>query len=107
MNKYDLVVGKHYAEFRNGKVGILAYNEFGSPCFLGLNGKYISLDNLNTDLTHKRAEKFDVVKIGVMGSHRNTNMFDFVQWIWERDEAVELTVAEISALIGKTVKVVR
>ena len=107
MYKYDLVVGKHYAQFRNGKKAILALNEFGEQAFVGLNGKYISVKNLNMDLTHLRAEKFDVVKIGVMGSHSSTDMFDFVVWTWERDETIELTVAEISALIGKNVKVVR
>lgn len=107
MTKYNLVVGKHYAQFRNGKQAILVYNEFDKPAFLGLNGKYISLDNLNYDLTHVRASKFDVVKIGVMGTHRNTPMFEFVNWAWERTEVQELTVAEISAKLGYEVKVVR
>lgn len=107
MRKNQLVIGYHYAEFRNGKKSILAYNEFSEPCFLGLNGKYISLKNLNDDLTHVRTKKFDVVKIGVMGSHRDTSMFDFVQWVWERPEVIELTMAQVEALAGCPVKIVK
>ena len=83
---------------------------YGVGAILGVNGiGFKSLKNYNHDLTHATLGKdSDIMKVlkPIYDSDVLSNNEDDFEVIWEREEAVELTVAQISEKLGYKVKVV-
>lgn len=83
---------------------------YGVGAILGVSGiGFKSLKNYNHDLTHATlGEDNDIMKVlkPLYDNDVLSNNEDDFEVIWEREEAVELTVAQISEKLGYKVKVV-
>ena len=95
----EYVVMKDYETVHYGVGAIFGFDGIG----------FKSLKNYNHDLTHATLGKdSDIMKVlkPIYDSDVLSNNEDGFEVIWEREEAVELTVAQISEKLGYKVKVV-
>lgn len=93
--------------YRNGKRGIV-FVELEAIVNEDLNG-YIPLNSITSNLTNVCCFDWDIVKV-----QRANNIHCFMKsrWdtmsiVWERQETVEMTLAEVCKALGKNVKIVK
>ena len=102
MKKSDLVLGKHVCMHDDGTISLVVEEFFRGKqgnCFAYIGGTGTTyMDEFkmfNDDLTNKYVAKYQINKVGVMLNAREVvinNNFDFINWIWERDDKVECII---------------
>ena len=109
MKKSDLVAGKHFVEFEDGIIGLVV--EDGYVVLNSDDFTWGDFDNFAENLTHTKNNIYNALRVGVsnnkIGKIVNRKSFFDIEWIWEREEAKEMTVAEIEKELGYSVKVVK
>lgn len=105
-NKSDLE-NNDIVTYRNGKRGIINL-DFKIIVSEDLNG-FVHLSSYTSALTCSGIEAWDIVKV-----QRADYIHQFMKagWdktpiIWERQETVEMTLAEVCKALGKNVKIVK
>ena len=93
--------------FRNHDAGVV-FLEQNAIIFKGF-GEYIELSDYDTKLCDILSEEWDIVKV-----HRPNSPDGLIhdQWykapvVWEREEAVEMTLEEVCKALGKEIKIVK
>lgn len=107
MRKEDLKSGMS-VELRNGDVGLLVDTEFGLIIqYEAENWDY--LNEYKEDLTCLNIKECDIVKVRkpLRPSEITRSYLKMGRIIWERNEAKEMTVEEISKALGYNVKIVK
>lgn len=92
---------------RNGQVEIVNL-ELGM--FILTDG-WNNLDNIRDDLTSMVGEKFDIIAVR-RPKHKCDCVFDAFDsklgtLVYEREEPVEMTLAEVCKLLGKNIKIIK
>lgn len=107
--KNNLEVGQ-FVILRDERRFLVLKTEGGQYYLSNSESCFINLDNFNDDLTNKTDTDSNVMKVCVPSSPDNLcgilSGFTHGKLIWEREEIVELTVAQISERLGYKVKVV-
>lgn len=107
--KNNLEVGQ-FVILRDESRFLVLKTEGGQYYLSNSESCFINLDNFNDDLTNKTDTDSNVMKVCVPSSPDNLcgilSGFTHGKLIWEREEIVELTVAQISERLGYKVKVV-
>ena len=120
MKKSDLKTG-YIATLRNGRNGVVFIGvdtiERGQvDCIVNEStNSWNDLSNFNDDLTHKRFSELDIMKVEKPYHPyclQNLNIrYSFAsktrELLWERDSVKEMTVADVEALVGCKVKIVK
>lgn len=92
---------------RNGNVEIVCVETGTLICKSGWN----LLSNINEDLTSDIASQHDIVAVRrpKFASNCTFNSFDYPEGelVYEREEAVEMTLEEVCKALGKTIKIVK
>ena len=104
--KADLKTGD-IIKRRNGDVEIVNLELDMLICKSGWN----DLDNIREDLTCKISEEFDIVAVRRPITKVNCQ-FDAFKYghgtlVYEREEPVEMTLAEVCKLLGKNIKIIK
>jgi hypothetical protein len=93
--------------FRNHEAGVV-FLEQNAIIFKGFT-TYMNLNSYDTKLCDNLSEGWDIVKV-----HRPYDAYGLMhnQWykapvVWEREETVEMTLAEVCKALGKNVKIVK
>ena len=84
--------------FRNGKRGIV-FIELETIVTEDFND-YVRFSSMTSELTCSHAEDWDIIKI------QRPNYIE-APVVWEREETVEMTLAEVCKALGKNVKIVK
>ena len=105
-NKPDLKNGD-IVTYRNGEKGVvlLEFDAIVSDNF----ENYIPLENVSYNLNDEWNDEWNIVKVQ---RARDIHQFVKSRWdmapiIWERQETVEMTLAEVCKALGKNVKIVK
>ena len=112
MKKTDLIDGFHIVKFKEYPNDLWTSIETTKDgrIFIDKNGEWMSFDNFDNDLNDKEKDDgfgmdFSITHVGVL--KHGTLIEKHVEWIWKREEETkELTVKEVSELLGYTVKIV-
>lgn len=94
--------------YQNGKRGIV-FIELEAIVNDDLNG-YIPLNSISSNLTNLNCfSDWDIIKVQRSDNthHFMTFYWDNTPIIWERQETVEMTLAEVCKALGKNVKIVK
>ena len=93
--------------FRNHDAGVV-FLEQNAIIFKGFT-EYIELSDYDTKLCDNHSEEWDIVKV-----HRPNSPYGLIhdQWykalvVWEREEAVEMTLEEVCKALGKEIKIIK
>ena len=105
-NKPDLKNGD-IVTYRNGEKGVV-FLEFDAIMGDKLEN-YIPLEHVTYNLNDEWNEDWDIVKVQ---RARDIHQFVKSRWdnipiVWEREETVEMTLAEVCKALGKNVKIVK
>ena len=103
--------GHKYRVYRNIATEYNNVSDKGNDVLVGSLADWLRLENYNDNLTHKLYKEYDIMKVELVN-----HPYDFIkdldnvkiaETLWERQEVKELTVAEISKLLGYEVKIVK
>ena len=93
--------------FRNHDAGVVILEQ-NAIIFKGFT-EYLKLSGYDIELCDDLSEEWDIVKV-----HRPHDAYGLIHdhWfkapvIWERQETVEMTLAEVCKALGKNVKIVK
>lgn len=104
--KCDLKSGD-IVTFRNNQIG-LVFTELNGVVFNGLCGQ-TDLSSINLHLFDVYDSDWDIVKVQRPKTivQTLTEYWGEAPIIWEREETVEMTLAEVCKALGKNVKIVK
>lgn len=93
--------------FRNNQIG-LVFTELNGAVFNGLCSQ-LDLSTINYHLCNVYDSNWDIVKVQRPERIGQilTKYWDEAPVIWEREETVEMTLAEVCKALGKNVKIVK
>ena len=103
--------GHKYRVYRNIATDYTNLSDKNNDVLVSSLADWLRLENYNDNLTHKLYKEYDIMKVELVN-----HPYDFIKdldnvkitkTLWERQEVKELTVAEISKLLGYEVKIVK
>lgn len=103
--------GKKYRVYRNVATNWTDYNSKEDGVFVRNSQSWDKFEYYNNDLTSKMNKNGDIMKVELVRHPydfiKDVMDVDIIETLWERKEAKEMTVAEISKLLGYEVKIVK
>lgn len=108
MTKADLKSG-YVVQYRNGDYRVVMMTKSLGMVFTNLSGIHGKLEDYNDDMTNIAVSTLDIMKVYGYNCYCNQTLLlsgKDRDLLWAREEVKELTVDEISNLLGYKVKVV-
>lgn len=104
-SSFKLIPGKHIVKTRNGNLYLLA--ECTDEKLVGINIKDDRYVNLDDDLKDLDDHDFDIMEVFEFSVTCWSGIKYDLERVWKREEAKEMTIAEIEKELGYKVKVVK
>ena len=104
---FKLIPGKHIVKTRNGNLYLLV--ECTDEKLIGINIKdhHYVVFNLDDDLEDLGDHDFDIMEVFEFIAPYWKNITAFLKSVWKREEAKEMTIAEIEEELGYKIKIVK
>lgn len=103
--------GHKYRVYRNIATDYTNLSDKNNDVLVSSLSNWLRLEHYNDNLMHELYKEYDIMKVELVN-----HPYDFIkdldnvkiaETLWERQEVKELTVAEISKLLGYEVKIVK